>query len=287
MDVTDAMKLTLFICMCVCLCVHVCACCVCAFISVCISVMSRSEFLRSFNWVKWNPENTHRATRLNKYNNSIYFSITFMCRLPSTLIKLLYMLVLSRCKYNQIRSITRPNIPPDKPNEAFDIEHHAFIFSNFCLKQISKLLVRNDVQSNMWLTNWNQLTHFKGAERMRMNMARILVFDIDISHTYFNWRHQTYWLPRIPKCYWSGKVIAGRCTPYLAKTPNNPRLLIAYLWIKHIMNLNVLSLNPQEDYTHSWTHANTNLDSSSKILNTFLSAQGGHGNFWWRHSWDK
>lgn len=136
-------------------CLYACVCVYLCCTSVCVSVMSGSWVLRSFDWVKWNPEYTHRATRLNKYNNSIYSSITFALRLSPPLIKLLYMSVLSRRKYNQIKSITRPNIPPDKPNEGFDIERCDFILFIFCLKQISKLLVWNDVQSNMQLTNWN------------------------------------------------------------------------------------------------------------------------------------
>lgn len=106
---------------------------VCVFVPLllCVwSVMSESWILRSFQWVKLNPAYTHRATRLNKYNNSIYSSITFAFRLSPPLIKLLYMSVPSRCKYNQIKSITRPNIPLDKANEGFDIEHHAFIIAN-------------------------------------------------------------------------------------------------------------------------------------------------------------
>lgn len=43
--------------------------------------------------------------------------------------------------------------------------------------------------------NWNQLTHFKRVQKMRMNMTCILGFDIDTSYAYCSWKHQKYWLP--------------------------------------------------------------------------------------------
>lgn len=93
---------------------------------------------------------------------------------------------------------------------------------------------------------------------MRMNMTRILGFDIDISHTYFSWRHQTYWLPRVPKCSCSAGVTAGRRIQLIGTTQNNPRLLIAFLWICHQSNtswtwMNVLYLSAGR-FTHTREH---------------------------------
>lgn len=89
-----------------------------------------------------------------------------------------------------------------------------------------------------------------------MNMTRIISFDIVISHKYFSWRHQTYWLPRVPKCFWSGGATAGRRIPLLGIPPNNPRLLIAYSSvIKHVMKLDECAVSEHWDiHTHKWTN---------------------------------
>lgn len=103
-----------------------------------------------------------------------------------------------------------------------------------------------------------------------MNMTSILSFDIVISHKYFSWRHQTYWLPRVPKFSWSQGATAGRRIQLLGTTPNNPRLLIAYSWICH-----------QACYESGWMcclwaqgHSHTQVNTR-QILNTF------------RRTWDR